>query len=146
MVQTDSSLSLSLSMTVPPQILLSSACSTTTSQVNCSCETVGNPSPTLQWYLNGLPVNQSGTLEILSETLNSTALRSFFTLNQPHMRDLSTVLCRSFNSLGSASQQFCVSSLQVSAKHEGSVLYPVIISTLAVLLLVLICVLLFIIR
>ncbi|CAI5662129.1 unnamed protein product [Oreochromis niloticus] len=126
----------------PPQIMLSSGCIKTASQVNCSCETVGNPSPTVKWYLSGLPVK----LEIFSETLNSTALRSFFTLNQLHKKDLSTLFCRTFNSLGSTSQQFCVSSQQISAEQRDAVLYPVIISTLTVLLLVLICVLLFFIR
>uniref|UniRef100_A0A669ECD0 Ig-like domain-containing protein n=1 Tax=Oreochromis niloticus TaxID=8128 RepID=A0A669ECD0_ORENI len=118
----------------PPQILLSSHCSSTQSQLNCSCETLGNPSPTIQWYLNELPVNHS-KCEIFNETLNRTILRSFFTLNQPHKKDHLTLLCRSFNSLGSASQQFCVSSQQISTEHR--LLYPAIISTLAVLLLAL---------
>ncbi|XP_039476167.1 B-cell receptor CD22-like isoform X1 [Oreochromis aureus] len=118
----------------PPQILLSSHCSSTQSQLNCSCETLGNPSPTIQWYLNELPVNHS-KCEIFNETLNRTILRSFFTLNQPHKKDRLTLLCRSFNSLGSASQQFCVSSQQISTEHR--LLYPAIISTLAVLLLAL---------
>uniref|UniRef100_A0AAZ1Y419 Ig-like domain-containing protein n=1 Tax=Oreochromis aureus TaxID=47969 RepID=A0AAZ1Y419_OREAU len=118
----------------PPQILLSSHCSSTQSQLNCSCETLGNPSPTIQWYLNELPVNHS-KCEIFNQTLNRTILRSFFTLNQPHKKDRLTLLCRSFNSLGSASQQFCVSSQQISTEHR--LLYPAIISTLAVLLLAL---------
>uniref|UniRef100_A0AAZ1X8T2 Ig-like domain-containing protein n=1 Tax=Oreochromis aureus TaxID=47969 RepID=A0AAZ1X8T2_OREAU len=118
----------------PPQILLSSHCSSTQSQLNCSCETLGNPSPTIQWYLNELPVNHS-KCEIFNQTLNRTILRSFFTLNQPHKKDRLTLLCRSFNSLGSASQQFCVSSQQISTEHQ--LLYPAIISTLAVLLLAL---------
>ncbi|KAL3980388.1 hypothetical protein ACER0C_016461 [Sarotherodon galilaeus] len=121
-------------MTDPPQILLSSHCSSTESQLNCSCETLGNPSPTIQWYLNELLVSNS-TCEIFNETLNRTILRSFFTLNQPHKKDHLTLLCRSFNSLGSASQQFCVSSQQISTEH--GFLYPAIISTLALLLLAL---------
>lgn len=58
------------------------------------------------------------TCQIFNETLNRTILRSFFTLNQPHKKDHLTLLCRSFNSLGLASQQFCVSSQQISTEHQ----------------------------
>ncbi|XP_026039483.1 sialic acid-binding Ig-like lectin 10 [Astatotilapia calliptera] len=129
-----------------PQILFSSDCVKTASQVNCSCDTDGNPSPAVQWYLNGEPVNQSGGFEIFSETLNITVHRSSFILSQPHVKHFSTLLCRSFNSLGSASQQFCMSKFKSSAEPQGSVLYPAIVSTLVLLLLVLMCVLLFVIR
>ncbi|XP_063343796.1 B-cell receptor CD22-like [Pelmatolapia mariae] len=125
---------LQIDVQYPPQILFSSHCTSTESQLNCSCETLGNPSPTIQWYLNGLPVNHS-KCEIFNETLNRTILRSFFTLNQPHKKDHLTLLCHTFNSLGSASQQFCVSNQQISTEHQ--LLYPAIISTLAVLLLAL---------
>ncbi|XP_063340959.1 B-cell receptor CD22-like [Pelmatolapia mariae] len=126
--------SIQIEFQYPPQILFSSHCTSTESQLNCSCETLGNPSPTIQWYLNGLPVNHS-KCEIFNETLNRTILRSFFTLNQPHKKDHLTLLCRTFNSLGSASQQFCVSSQQISTEHQ--LLYPAVISILAVLLLAL---------
>lgn len=108
-----------LSMTVLPQILFSSDCVKTASQVNCSCDTDGNPSPAVQWYLNGEPVNQSGGFEIFSETLNITVHRSSFILSQPHVKHFSTLLCRSFNSLGSASQQFCMSKFKSSAEPQG---------------------------
>ncbi|XP_024660056.2 sialic acid-binding Ig-like lectin 5 isoform X2 [Maylandia zebra] len=126
--------SIQIEVQYPPQILFSSHCTSTESQLNCSCETLGNPSPNIQWYLNGLTVNHS-KCEIFSETLNRTILRSFFTLNQPHKKNHLTLICRTVNSLGSASQQFCVSSQQVSTEHQ--LLYPAIISTLGVLLLAL---------
>ncbi|CAI5662115.1 unnamed protein product [Oreochromis niloticus] len=103
-----------------PQILFSSDCVKTASQVNCSCDTEGNPSPAVQWYLNGEPVNQSGGFEIFSETLNITVHRSSFILSQPQVKHFSTLLCRSFNSLGSASQQFCMSKFKSSAEPQGS--------------------------
>uniref|UniRef100_A0A3B4G2R2 Ig-like domain-containing protein n=1 Tax=Pundamilia nyererei TaxID=303518 RepID=A0A3B4G2R2_9CICH len=103
--------SIQIEVQYPPQILFSSHCTSTESQLNCSCETLGNPSPNIQWYLNGLTVNHS-KCEIFNETLNRTILRSFFTLNQPHKKNYLTLICRTVNSLGSASQQFCVSSQQ----------------------------------
>ncbi|XP_068994386.1 sialic acid-binding Ig-like lectin 14 [Embiotoca jacksoni] len=129
----------------PPQILPSSDCTNTAGQVNCYCEAMGNPAPTIDWYLDGLPVNQSGMFAISNETLNDACLRSNITVTQPQGRDLSTLLCRSINSLGSASQKFCVTSLQSSAESQDRVMFLVIISTL-VALLVLLCVLLFVIR
>ncbi|XP_005736107.1 sialoadhesin-like isoform X2 [Pundamilia nyererei] len=126
--------SIQIEVQYPPQILFSSHCTSTESQLNCSCETLGNPSPNIQWYLNGLTVNHS-KCEIFNETLNRTILRSFFTLNQPHKKNYLTLICRTVNSLGSASQQFCVSSQQISTEHQ--LLYPAIISILGVLLLAL---------
>uniref|UniRef100_A0A3Q4GYV7 CD80-like immunoglobulin C2-set domain-containing protein n=1 Tax=Neolamprologus brichardi TaxID=32507 RepID=A0A3Q4GYV7_NEOBR len=112
----------------PPQILFSSHCTTTESQLDCSCETLGNPSPNIHWYLNGLTVNHS-KCEIFNETLNRTILRSFFTLTQPHKKNHLTLICRTVNSLGSASIFLFL--------FLNSVLYPAIISTLGVLLLAL---------
>ncbi|GLD53061.1 B-cell receptor CD22-like isoform X2 [Lates japonicus] len=139
--------SLTAAISFPPQILHSSDCTKTTSQVNCSCETVGNPSPILHWYLNGLPVSHSDRFTISSESLNVTGLRTIITMNQPQWRDLSTLVCHSSNSLGTASQRFCITrpEQQTSAGSQGQVTLPVFIATV-VALLVLVCTLLFVIR
>ncbi|XP_040901137.1 B-cell receptor CD22-like isoform X1 [Toxotes jaculatrix] len=131
----------------PPQILLSSDCTKTTSQVKCSCGTVGNPSPILHWYLDGLPVSHSDKFAVSNESLNGTGLRSIITVNQPQRRDLSTLVCQSSNSLGTASHRFCFKSLeqQISAGNEGQVTLSVFITTV-VALLVLVCALLCVIR
>nr|XP_046254496.1 cell adhesion molecule 4-like [Scatophagus argus] len=123
--------SLTADISFVPQILPSSYCTKTAEQLNCSCETVGNPSPTLQWYLNGLPVNQSDRFAIHSQPLNPTGLRSIISVNQPQLRDLSTLSCRSSNSLGSAAQQFCINSLQSAENHAclGRFMLPIIIFT-----------------
>ncbi|XP_027142023.1 hemicentin-1 isoform X1 [Larimichthys crocea] len=125
---------------VAPQILPSSDCTQTADQLICSCETVGNPAPTLQWYLDGLPVNHSDKFAISSESLNDTGLRIIITVNQPQWRDLTTLLCRSSNSLGSATQQFNFCSLepQTSAETHDPVMLAVLIFK-AVGLLVLVC-------
>ncbi|XP_074508674.1 myelin-associated glycoprotein-like [Sebastes fasciatus] len=128
-----------------PQILPSSDCTKAAAQLNCSCSTVGNPSPTLEWYLDGSPVNHTGMFLISNEPLNDTGLRSIITVNQPQERDLSTLLCRSSNSLGSANQRFYIYSLepQTSAHSHDRVTLPVFITTV-VALLVLVCALLFV--
>ncbi|KAI3361280.1 hypothetical protein L3Q82_013461 [Scortum barcoo] len=106
----------------------------------------GNPSPTLQWYLDGLPVNHSDKVAITNEPLNDRGL-SLISVSPPQWRDLSTLLCRSSNSLGSATQRFSVYSLepQTSGECHGRLMFLVLISTV-VTLLVLLCALLLVIR
>ncbi|XP_036931332.1 sialoadhesin-like isoform X1 [Acanthopagrus latus] len=130
-----------------PQILSSYGCIQTADQLNCSCETVGNPPPALQWYLDGLPVNHSDRFAISSEPLNVSGLRSIITVSQPQQRDLSTLLCHSSNSLGSTTQRFFVYNLQpqISAKHQDFVMLLVFITIIVALFLV-ICGLLLVIR
>ncbi|KAM8734550.1 uncharacterized protein AB9X84_023324 [Acanthopagrus schlegelii] len=138
----------SVFITVAPQILSSYGCIQTADQLNCSCETVGNPPPpALQWYLDGLPVNHSDRFAISSEPLNVSGLRSIITVSQPQQTDLSTLLCHSSNSLGSATQSFCVNNLepQISAKHQDFVMLLVFITIIVALFLV-ICGLLLVIR
>ncbi|XP_054477848.1 B-cell receptor CD22-like isoform X2 [Anoplopoma fimbria] len=124
-----------------PQILSSSDCFKAADQLNCSCRTEGNPLPTILWYLDGLPVNHSDNFLISTERRNDTGLWSIITVNGPRERDPSTLLCRSSNSLGSASQRFCV---KTSAQSQDR-LMPVFITAVGFLLL-LVCFLLFVIR
>ncbi|KAM6995162.1 uncharacterized protein LKV04_007397 [Tautogolabrus adspersus] len=140
---------LTADITYAPQILSSSDCTKTVNQVNCSCESTGNPPPTLQWSLDGLAVNHSEEFEISYEHQNGTGV-SFITMSQAQWKDHFTVLCRSSNSEGSATQQFLFYSLPTSA--ENYVMLPVFIATIVAFLvlvcalLVLVCALLFVIR
>ncbi|XP_074508565.1 sialoadhesin-like [Sebastes fasciatus] len=102
-----------------PQILPSPDCTKAAAQLNCSCRTVGNPSPSLQWYLDGLPVNRSDRFAISHEPLNDTGLKSIITVNQPQESDLSTLICSSSNSLGSTSQRFYIYSLERQTSGQG---------------------------
>ncbi|XP_030248830.1 cell adhesion molecule 4-like [Sparus aurata] len=136
------STSLTADVSFAPQILSSYDCIQTADQLNCSCETVGNPPPALQWYLDGLPVNHSDRFAISSEPLNASGLSSSITVSQPQQRDLSTLLCNSSNSLGSTTQRFFVYNLKT---HQDFLMLPVFITTFVVLFLV-ICGLLLVIR
>ncbi|XP_029307378.1 limbic system-associated membrane protein-like [Cottoperca gobio] len=133
---------LDLEVQFAPHILPTSDCTKSAAQINCSCKTAGNPSPTLQWYLDELPVNHSDKFAISYEPLNDTGFRSIIIVNQPQERAVSTVVCRSSNSLGSASQRYYVHSLSQS---QDRVTLPVFITTVSALL-VLVCALLFVIR
>ncbi|XP_030250474.1 cell adhesion molecule 4-like [Sparus aurata] len=132
------STSLTADISFAPQILSSYDCIQTADQLNCSCETVGNPPPALQWYLDGLPVNHSDRFAISSEPLNVSGLSSIITVSQPQQRDLSTLLCHSFNSLGSTTQRFFVYSFephgpeQYLGPYSGLLLLAVVVVSLCV--------------
>uniref|UniRef100_A0A671Y5F4 Ig-like domain-containing protein n=1 Tax=Sparus aurata TaxID=8175 RepID=A0A671Y5F4_SPAAU len=92
-------------------ILPSYDCTQTADQLNCSCETVGNPPPALQWYLDGSPVNQSDRFAISNEPLNISGLRSIIAVSQPEGRAL-RLSCNSSNSLGSTTTTFFISRFE----------------------------------
>ncbi|XP_038163071.1 uncharacterized protein LOC119797887 [Cyprinodon tularosa] len=132
---------------VPPKILPSSSCTKTANHINCSCETIGSP-PIFLWIFNGKPVNQSGkdfVISAISDSKNNTYLRSIITLNESQTRNMSSLLCLSFNSLGSDSKQLFIRTLQNAAELQDKKQTPLLIGT-TVILLVLVCVLLFVIR
>nr|XP_040021257.1 myelin-associated glycoprotein-like isoform X2 [Gasterosteus aculeatus aculeatus] len=106
----ESAATLTADVSYAAQILPSSDCITAGDQLNCSCWTLGNPPPTVRWYLNGSPVNHSEELSVSSERLNDTTTRSIITVNRQQEAGLSSLLCRSVNSRGSATQRFCVGS------------------------------------
>ncbi|XP_071324519.1 titin-like [Trachinotus anak] len=115
---------LTLNITSAPQILSTSGCTKTAAELNCSCETVGNPPPILQWHSDELPLNQSDKYEALDDT----GLRSYITVSQPQERDRFTLLCRSSNSVGSVTQQFYVLSLgKKECSHEEMLIVLIII-------------------
>uniref|UniRef100_A0A3B4U9P2 Ig-like domain-containing protein n=1 Tax=Seriola dumerili TaxID=41447 RepID=A0A3B4U9P2_SERDU len=107
--------SLTADISFAPQILSTSGCTKTEAELNCFCETVGNPTPILQWHSDELNLNQSDKYE----DLNDTTLRSFITVSQVFERDAFTFLCHSTNSLGSVTQWFYVFSL-VREESAGS--------------------------
>ncbi|XP_032414376.1 B-cell receptor CD22-like [Xiphophorus hellerii] len=120
----------------PSQILFSSNCTKTANQLNCSCETVGNPTPMTHWFLNGQPVSPSSQVVVTNEFLDASHLRSIITVNEPQNKDLSTLLCFSSNSLGSASKQFFVSGLETSKENPGQITLAGFIATVVAFVLV----------
>ncbi|XP_034554383.1 sialoadhesin-like isoform X1 [Notolabrus celidotus] len=126
-----------------PQILPSADCTKTVDQVNCSCNTSGNPPPTFRWYMNGSPANNSGNFAIRYEAQNLIGV-SFIAVSQAQWGDRFTLLCLSSNSLGSASQRF-VLFLETKTSAADSLILPIFITAI-VALLVLVCALLFFIR
>ncbi|XP_062421527.1 myelin-associated glycoprotein-like [Pungitius pungitius] len=113
----ESAVSLKADVSYAPQILPSSDCIRAGDQLNCSCVTLGNPPPTVRWHVNESPVNHSDELLISSERLNDTTRWSIITLNKQQEAGLSSLLCCSMNSVGSATQQFSVNSKSPGVYH-----------------------------
>ncbi|XP_055359109.1 myelin-associated glycoprotein-like isoform X1 [Betta splendens] len=125
----------------PPQILDSSICTTTPSEVTCSCETEGNPLPTVYWYLNGTRLSHSDTFTISTEAHGDTGLKSIITVCQSDMKHRSILVCNSSNSLSSISQHLYNNSYE----EQGHVQTTLTVITVLVGLLLVICALLVII-
>ncbi|XP_074539396.1 B-cell receptor CD22-like [Halichoeres trimaculatus] len=127
----------------PPQILSSSDCTKTVDHLNCSCNTSGDPAPTLRWYMDGSPANNSDSFAVRYESTEGSGV-GFISVSQAQWKDEFTLLCSSSNSLGSAAQRFYF-FLEPQVLAENSVVVPILITTV-VALLVLVCALLFVIR
>ncbi|XP_074540098.1 sialic acid-binding Ig-like lectin 5 [Halichoeres trimaculatus] len=127
----------------PPQILSSSNCTKTVDQLNCSCNTSGNPSPTLCWYMDGSPANNSDSFAVRYQSTEGSGV-GLISVSRTQWKDEFTLLCHSSNSLGSAAQRFYF-FLEPQTSGGNSVVVPILIATV-VALLVLVCALLFLIR
>lgn len=102
---------MSLSVSDAPEILTSSHCVKIISQIRCSCNSQGNPLPSLVWEIAGEPVNHSADIPIREVHLGSGGMRSVITLYRLD-EDMTSLVCFSINSLGSDSFVFNVSSSQ----------------------------------
>ncbi|XP_072249900.1 myelin-associated glycoprotein-like [Leuresthes tenuis] len=93
----------------PPEILSSSRCVKILSQFRCSCNSQGNPLPSLVWEVAGEHVNHSADIPIREISLGSGIIRSIITLYRLD-EDVPSLVCLSSNSLGSDRLAFNVSS------------------------------------
>ncbi|XP_078027878.1 myelin-associated glycoprotein-like [Epinephelus lanceolatus] len=99
----------SIDVTFAPEILPSSHCVKILSLLRCTCDSQGNPPPSLVWELAGEPVNHSAVIPIREVPLGSVGMGSLITLY--HLdEDMPTLVCLSFNSLGSDNFAFNISS------------------------------------
>ncbi|XP_061114005.1 myelin-associated glycoprotein-like [Conger conger] len=105
--------SLTLKVLYMPQISGSGSCSRTAAEISCSCESRGNPSPSMEWHVSGLRVTNSTDRVIREEQLGNTGLRSSLTMRHSQ-GDTAALLCLSTNALGTSSLQ-----LHVPSPHSG---------------------------
>ncbi|XP_029359685.1 myelin-associated glycoprotein-like [Echeneis naucrates] len=122
-------------VTFAPEILPSSRCVKILSQLRCSCDSQGNPLPSLVWELGGEPVNHSADIPIREFPLGDEGMRSVITLYRPdeHMPSL---VCVSINSLGSESFTFNITSSETElGLHTVSLLIGSAAGALGMLLL-----------
>ncbi|XP_064159732.1 sialic acid-binding Ig-like lectin 10 [Anguilla rostrata] len=114
-IQKTTEASLTLRVLYMPQISGSGSCSRTAAEISCSCESRGNPSPSMEWHVSGLRVTNSTDRVIREEQLGNTGLRSSLTMRQSQ-GDTPILLCVSTNTLGNSSIQLLVPSPQ---QHSG---------------------------
>ncbi|XP_028437208.1 myelin-associated glycoprotein-like [Perca flavescens] len=124
----------SIDVTFAPEILPSSRCVKILSLIRCSCNSQGNPRPSLVWELAGEPVNHSAAIPIREVPLGSVSMRSLITLY--HLDDdMPSVVCLSINLLGSDSFAFNVSSSETQlGLHTFSLLIGSAVGALGMLL------------
>ena len=84
---------------VAAEILSSSHCVRLPSGVRCSCESQGNPVPSLTWTLAGEAVNHSAHCPIREFQTDHQGIMSVISLPQSD-EDLPIVMCLSNNSVG----------------------------------------------
>lgn len=106
-----------LSVSDAPEIFASSRCVKIISQIRCSCNSQGNPLPSLVWEIAGEPVNHSADIPIREVSLGGGGMRSVITLYRLD-EDMPSLVCLSINSLGSDSFVFNVSSSQTQLGNE----------------------------
>uniref|UniRef100_A0A8C6UG71 Ig-like domain-containing protein n=1 Tax=Neogobius melanostomus TaxID=47308 RepID=A0A8C6UG71_9GOBI len=94
---------------IPPEILPSSRCVKTLSLIRCTCDSRGNPGPSLLWELSGGRVNHSALTPITEEQVSSVRARSTITLHALD-RGMPSLVCHSVNALGTDSLVYNVSS------------------------------------
>ncbi|CAL8355189.1 unnamed protein product [Arctogadus glacialis] len=101
----------------PPRILPSSGCSRIAAWVRCSCDSVGRPSPSLEWRLDGELVLGSEDVSVSQVNLENATLRSSLTMRAP--AGLTALTCHSSNAAGNTSQELPVPHLETQPTLTG---------------------------
>ncbi|XP_034410262.1 myelin-associated glycoprotein-like [Cyclopterus lumpus] len=124
----------SIDVTFAPEILPASRCVKILSLIRCSCDSQGNPPPSLIWELAGEAVNHSSTIPIKKVPLGSVGMRSVITLYDLD-KGMPSLVCLSINSLGSHSFVFNLSSSETElGLHALSLLIGSSVGALGMLL------------
>ncbi|CAB1333494.1 unnamed protein product [Coregonus sp. 'balchen'] len=108
----------SLTASFASEILNTSRCIriSATSQIRCSCDSHGNPAPTLVWQLAGESVNHSTNTIIREEPMGRAGLRTSLTIRQSQEEEIPSLVCLSTNSDGFDSFSFNLTSMKT---YEG---------------------------
>ncbi|CAL8297667.1 unnamed protein product [Gadus morhua 'NCC'] len=117
----------------PPRILPSSSCSRIAAWVRCSCYSVGRPSPSLEWRLDGKLVLGSEDVSVSQVNLENVTLRSSLTMRAP--AGLTALTCHSSNTAGNTSQELPVPHLDTQPTLTDQLPWIAAIAVLAAVLL-----------
>ncbi|CAL8297675.1 unnamed protein product [Gadus morhua 'NCC'] len=117
----------------PPRILPSSGCSRIAAWVRCSCDSVGRPSPSLEWRLDGKLVLGSEDVSVSQVNLENATLRSSLIMRAP--AGLTALTCHSSNAAGNTSQELPVPHLDTQPTLTDQLPWIAAIAVLAAVLL-----------
>ncbi|XP_041648397.1 myelin-associated glycoprotein-like [Cheilinus undulatus] len=101
-----------IDVTFAAEILPSSRCVKVLSQIRCTCDSQGNPTPSVVWELAGVPINHSADIPIRETSRGDQGVSSLITLYNVR-KELPSLICLSSNSLGSDRFAFNVSSSEM---------------------------------
>ncbi|KAM9309036.1 myelin-associated glycoprotein-like isoform 2-T3 [Pholidichthys leucotaenia] len=104
----ENSTTIQLDVEFVPKILPSSHCVQLSFLSKCTCNSHGNPLPSLVWELGGKPVNHSADIPVWEVTQGVKNVQSTITLYRLD-EDIPSVICVSISSLGSDRMVFDVS-------------------------------------
>ncbi|CAL8249727.1 unnamed protein product [Boreogadus saida] len=104
----------------PPRILPSSSCRRIAAWVRCSCDSVGRPSPSLEWRLDGKLVSGSEDVSVGQVNLENATLRSSLTMWAP--AGPTALTCHSSNAAGNTRQELPVPHLDTQPNLTDLVL------------------------
>ena len=67
--------------------------------VSFTCQTTGKPVPTISWYFNGVPLDESNTIKytISMMSLNTTTISNTLTIMNVESSDVGTYTCNATN-------------------------------------------------
>ena len=68
-----------------------------------TCQSTGEPVPTINWYFNGTPVDEANTMKymISMTSLNATTISSILTIMNVQSSDVGTYTCNATNVVSS---------------------------------------------
>lgn len=69
---------------------------------NFTCQATGDPSPTISWYFNDIPVNKSDKYQISTNPVNYTSTSSILIVKGMRLSDVGNYTCYATNGMSTA--------------------------------------------
>ena len=89
-----------------------------------TCQASSEPAPTISWYFNGAPVDETNTMKYTTSmmSLNTTTISNTLTIMSVESSDVGTYMCRATNVLSSGTSSGILTvngELTILLCHKG---------------------------